>query len=124
MDGEWIRIEVETAFLADRSDPDDDRYVFAYHIRIDNTGPERVQLLRRHWIITDANGDVEVVRGDGVVGRQPRIGPGERHAYSSFCLLTTPFGVMQGRYTMAAADGREFEVEVPLFRLAVPGLLN
>ncbi len=119
-----VSIEVGPEFLAEQSDVDEDRYVFTYHIRIRNAGPGRVQLLRRHWLITDANGDVNEVHGDGVVGRQPVIEPGSDHAYSSFCVLPTPFGVMQGRYTMRGPDGREFEVEIPLFRLAVPGLLN
>ncbi len=119
-----IEIVVEPEFLADQSDVDEERYVFTYHIRIHNSGPGRVQLLRRHWLITDANGDVNEVRGDGVVGRQPVIEAGAEHAYSSFCVLSTPFGVMQGSYTMRGPEGREFEVEIPLFRLAVPGLLN
>ena len=119
-----IEISVEPEFLADQSDADEGRYVFIYRIRIHNAGPGRVQLLRRHWLITDANGDVNEVRGDGVVGRQPVIEAGADHVYSSFCVLPTPFGVMQGSYTMRGSDGREFEAGIPLFRLTVPGLLN
>lgn len=124
MSDSHILIEVEPEFLPSQSEPENDRYVFAYHIQIRNEGEKTVQLLRRYWCITDANGDVSEVRGEGVVGEQPHIRPGGMHAYSSFCILATPVGVMQGSYTMVTEAGDEFEAEIPLFRLAVPGTVN
>jgi ApaG protein len=119
-----IRIEVQTAFLADQSDPPDDRYVFAYTITIRNQGKLPARLLTRHWLITDANGKIEEVRGDGVIGEQPRILPGQLHRYSSGAVLDTPVGTMEGSYNMLSDDGISFEAHIPRFRLAVPGILN
>jgi ApaG protein len=119
-----IRIEVQTAFLADQSDPPEDRYVFAYTITIRNQGKLPARLLTRHWLITDANGKIEEVRGDGVIGEQPRILPGELHRYSSGAVLDTPVGTMEGSYNMLSDDGISFEARIPRFRLAVPGILN
>lgn len=119
-----IRIDVQTAFLEDQSDPPADRYVFAYTITIHNDGPLPAQLLTRRWLITDANGKVQEVAGDGVVGEQPRIQPGHMHRYSSGAVLETPVGTMEGSYGMVSAEGVDFSTPIPLFRLSVPGILN
>jgi len=111
-------------YLPEHSEPEDDRYVFAYHIRICNVGSVGAQLISRHWLITNGNGEVEEVKGAGVVGDQPLIAPGGEHQYNSFCVLETPVGWMQGSYQMVADDGIGFEAEIPPFRLAVPGSLN
>lgn len=119
-----IRIEVQTAFLEDESDPPADRYVFAYTITIYNDGPLPAQLMTRRWLITDANGRVQEVAGDGVVGEQPRIRPGHMHRYSSGAVLETPVGTMEGSYGMVSAEGVSFRTPIPRFRLSVPGILN
>ncbi len=121
---ESIRIEVHTAFLADQSDPPEDRYVFAYTVTIHNEGRLPAQLVTRRWLITDANGKVQEVVGDGVVGEQPRIQPGGKHRYSSGAVLETPVGTMQGSYGMVSAEGEDFNAAIPLFRLAMPGILH
>ena len=119
-----IRIEVETSYLGEQSDPREQRYVFAYTITIRNEGGLSATLLTRHWIITDANGGVKEVRGDGVVGEQPRLEPGQGFRYSSGAVLETPVGTMQGSYQMIDADGQRFDASIPLFRLAMPGILH
>lgn len=119
-----ILIDVETAYLEEQSEPKDSRYVFAYTITIRNEGPQPAQLLTRHWIITDANGKVQQVRGDGVVGEQPTIMPGQRHRYSSGAVIETPVGTMEGSYGMRSDDGAQFRADIPCFRLAVPGVLH
>lgn len=119
-----IQVEVETTYLPEQSDPDGSRYVFAYTITIRNTGNVPATLLTRRWVITDANGKVREVAGDGVVGEQPRIAPGEAHRYSSGAVIETPVGVMQGSYGMVTEDGIPFPAPIPPFRLAVPGILN
>lgn len=119
-----IRIEVETSYLADQSEPREHRYVFAYTITIRNEGPMPAKLLSRRWLITDANGKVQEVRGEGVVGEQPHLLPGQGFQYSSGAVLETPVGAMQGTYFMKADDGREFEAPIPVFGLAMPGLLH
>ncbi|MGC8516948.1 MAG: Co2+/Mg2+ efflux protein ApaG [Steroidobacteraceae bacterium] len=119
-----IRIDVETSYLGDQSDPREQRYVFAYTITIRNEGGQPATLLRRHWIITDANGGVKEVRGDGVVGEQPRLEPGQGFRYSSGAVLETPVGTMQGTYQMIDAEGEPFEASIPMFRLAMPGILQ
>ncbi|MCC7258320.1 MAG: Co2+/Mg2+ efflux protein ApaG [Gammaproteobacteria bacterium] len=119
-----IEIEVETSYLADQSDPAAARYVFAYTITIRNTGQVPATLLTRRWVITDANGKVREVAGDGVVGEQPRIAPGAAHRYSSGAVIETPVGVMQGSYGMVTEDGIAFPASIPAFRLAVPGILH
>lgn len=119
-----IRVSVETSYVPDQSDPDNHRYVFSYTITIRNEGREAAKLLRRHWIITDANGKVQEVRGDGVVGEQPHLAPGEGFRYSSGAILETPVGTMQGSYQMVADDGESFDAPIAPFRLAVPGLLH
>lgn len=119
-----VLVSVETFYIDNQSDSAADRYVFAYTITIDNQTAERVQLLRRYWKITDANAKVTEVNGDGVIGEQPYLAPGERFTYTSGAVLETPVGTMQGHYEMVAAEHREFIVPIPLFRLAVPGVLN
>ncbi|MDJ0926814.1 MAG: Co2+/Mg2+ efflux protein ApaG [Gammaproteobacteria bacterium] len=119
-----IEIDVQTAFLPDQSDPPDNRYVFAYTITIRNAGALPAQLLTRRWLITDGNGKVQEVQGEGVVGEQPRIHPGKKHRYSSGAVLETPVGTMEGFYGMVSDDGTDFKAHIPLFRLAVPGILN
>ena len=119
-----IEILVATRFLDDQSVPEDDRYVFAYTIRIRNAGTEPARLLARHWVITDANGKVQEVRGDGVVGEQPRLEPGEQFEYTSGAVLETPLGTMQGSYRMVADDGTEFDAPVASFTLSIPRTLH
>ncbi len=121
---ESIHIDVDTAFLNDQSDPSDARYVFAYTITIRNRGRLPAQLLTRRWVITDANGKVQQVEGEGVVGEQPRIMPGKSHRYSSGAVLETPVGTMEGSYGMVDDEGISFDASIPLFRLTVPGILN
>jgi ApaG protein len=119
-----IRVSVETSFIPDQSDPGSQRYVFAYTITILNEGTEAARLLRRHWLITDANGKVQEVRGDGVVGEQPHLAPGQGFRYSSGAILETPVGTMQGSYQMVADGGARFDAPIAPFRLAAPGLLH
>jgi ApaG protein len=121
---EAIKVEVETAYLPDQSDPAAPRYVFAYTITIRNNGLVPATLLTRRWVITDANGKVREVAGDGVVGEQPCIPPGQAHRYSSGAVIETPVGVMEGSYGMVTDDGVSFPARIPAFRLAVPGILN
>jgi ApaG protein len=115
-----IRVRVQSQFLPDQSSPRDDRYVFAYTITISNEGARTAQLKTRHWIITDARGAVEEVRGDGVVGEQPRLSPGQSFQYTSGCVLTTPVGTMQGTYRFWHDDGTFFDAEIAPFSLASP----
>jgi len=119
-----ISIDVETTYLGDQSEPREQRYVFAYTITIRNEGEVPAKLLTRHWIITDANGRVQEVRGDGVVGEQPYLKPGQGFRYSSGAVLETPVGTMQGSYQMIADDGAQFDAPIPAFRLAMPGMLH
>jgi len=119
-----ISIDVETTYLDDQSEPREQRYVFAYTITIRNEGEVPAKLLTRHWIITDANGRVQEVRGDGVVGEQPYLKPGQGFRYSSGAVLETPVGTMQGTYQMLADDGAQFDAPIAAFRLAMPGMLH
>ena len=119
-----IRIDVATNYIVDQSEPDVGRYVFAYTITIENLGDLPARLLSRHWVITDANGKVQEVKGDGVVGEQPHLNPGETFRYSSGAVLATPVGAMQGSYRMKADNGTHFEAPIPPFTLAVPGVLH
>lgn len=111
-------------YVAEQSAPDEDQYVFAYTITIRNTGDVAGQLLSRHWIITDADGQVHEVRGDGVVGEQPVLQPGQAFKYTSGCPLPTPVGTMKGSYQCVAADGTPFEVPIPEFVLSMPRSLH
>ena len=115
-----IKISVDPTFLDDQSDPTDFHFVWAYHIRIENQGEQTVQLLRRHWHITDSNGQVQQVRGDGVVGEQPVLQPGEAYEYTSGTPLSTPSGIMVGSYQMKGSAGETFNVSVPAFSLDSP----
>ena len=119
-----IRVDVRTRFLDDESAPADNRYVFAYTIRIANAGSVPAKLLTRHWIITDANGRVQEVRGDGVVGEQPWIRPGDDYEYTSGAVLETAVGTMVGSYQMLADDGTEFDAPIPTFTLSIPRTLH
>ena len=119
-----IRVDVETSYLAEQSNPGDRRYVFAYTITIRNEGTVPARLVTRHWIITDSNGKVQEVRGEGVVGEQPYLKPGQGFRYSSGAVLETPVGAMQGSYQMVADDGEQFDAPIAAFRLAMPGLLQ
>ena len=116
-----IEVMAEPFFLQDRSNPDDNEYFWAYRITIANHSDRPVKLLSRHWRITDAHGRVQEVRGDGVVGDQPELEPGDSYQYTSGCPLTTPSGFMVGAYTMTAPDGETFEIDIPAFSLDVPG---
>jgi ApaG protein len=115
-----IVITVEPQFLENESSPRKHRYVWAYHVTIENRGPETVQLKSRYWRIVDSLGHVQEVRGDGVVGEQPVLAPGETYRYSSGTPLATPSGIMAGAYTMETDDGRELDVEIPAFSLDLP----
>lgn len=119
-----IAVSVKTRFLEEQSEPSADRYVFAYTIRITNNGSRAARLWRRHWLITDSNGKVQEVRGDGVVGEQPNLPPGGAFEYSSGAIIETPVGTMQGSYLMERDDGIEFDAPVAPFTLAVPGILQ
>jgi ApaG protein len=110
--------------LANQSAPDEDHYVFAYTVTIRNTGAVAGQLMSRHWIITDGDGQVHEVRGEGVVGKQPVIQPGESFEYTSACPLSTPVGSMKGNYQCVATDGTRFEASIPEFVLSMPSTLH
>jgi ApaG protein len=114
-----LAVSVETTYVEEQSSPEDGRYVFAYTITIRNTGNVRARLLSRHWVITDANGRVEEVRGPGVVGQHPHLAPGEAFRYTSAAAIETPVGTMHGSYQMIGDDGVEFDAPIAPFRLAV-----
>jgi ApaG protein len=115
-----IEVGVETAYISDQSDPDSDRFVFAYTITISNSGASPAKLLNRHWVITDANGKVQEVRGPGVVGEQPYLRPGEQFRYTSGTVLETPLGTMQGEYEMVDDEGDRFLAPIAPFSLTGP----
>ncbi len=115
-----IRVTVEPLYLEDQSAPVEDHFVWAYHVRIDNTGEDTVQLLTRHWRITDSLGRLQEVRGAGVVGEQPVLSPGQSFEYTSGTPLPTPSGIMAGTYGMEAASGERFDVVIPAFSLDSP----
>lgn len=119
-----IRVDVETAYLSEQSDPAERRFVFAYTITIRNEGKVPARLLTRHWMITDANAKTQEVRGDGVVGEQPHLKPGQGFRYSSHAVIETPVGSMQGSYQMLADDGAHFDAPIAPFTLAIPGVLH
>ena len=118
-----IDISVNTAYLADQSDPSSDRYVFAYTVTIANVGTVAAQLISRHWIITDAESVTQEVKGLGVVGEQPLLRPGESFEYTSGTAMATPVGTMRGTYQMVAEDGSKFDAEIPSFTLSMPRVL-
>ncbi|QLC24548.1 Co2+/Mg2+ efflux protein ApaG [Parasphingopyxis algicola] len=119
---EDVIVRVAVSFLPEQSELAKERWFWAYHIRVENCGEGPVQLLNRHWYITDGRGFRQEVEGEGVVGEQPMIGPGEAFDYVSGCPLTTPNGAMEGSYTMQRADGSEFEAAIPRFPLAGPAV--
>ncbi|MEE8512708.1 MAG: Co2+/Mg2+ efflux protein ApaG [Acidiferrobacterales bacterium] len=119
-----IDVSVKTAYLADQSAPEMQRYVFAYTITIANIGTVPARLLTRHWIITDANNKVQEVRGEGVVGQQPYLEPGMRFEYTSGAILETPVGTMHGSYQMVTDDGAAFDAPIPQFTLSMPRTLH
>ena len=119
-----VRVVVRSAFVPERSAPDQNHYFFAYRVRISNEGDETVRLVSREWIITDADGKVEQVNGPGVVGEQPTLEPGEHFEYTSFCPLPTAIGSMHGSYQMVTPAGERFDAKIAPFSLAVPTALN
>ena len=119
-----VAVSAQTQYLAEQSDESANRYVFAYTITIRNTGAVAAQLISRHWIITDAQGLVQEVRGLGVVGAQPLLQPGESFEYTSGTSIATPVGTMRGSYQMRSQDGTRFEAEIPEFTLSVPRVLH
>lgn len=119
-----IKVEVESRFIPERSSTQEQQYFFAYRVKISNEGDGTAQLVSRHWIITNADGEEQEVRGPGVVGEQPVLKPGDTFEYTSFCPLTTAVGTMHGSYTMVTPDGATFEAAIAPFTLAVPHALN
>jgi ApaG protein len=119
-----ITVDVETDYIEGESSPEEDRYVFSYTITIRNEGNAPAKLLTRHWVITDANGHVQEVKGEGVVGEQPHLNPGEGFKYTSGTILETPVGVMQGSYQMVTDQGEEFDATIDPFRLSIPRVLH
>lgn len=119
-----IEVDVVTNYIEDQSSPDNNRYVFAYTIKIRNEGPKPAKLLTRHWIINDANGNVQEVHGEGVVGEQPYIGPGGSFEYTSGTIIETPVGSMHGSYQMLSEDGKPFDAPIAAFTLSQPNILQ
>jgi ApaG protein len=119
-----IMVTVKSEYIPERSSLSSRQYAFAYTVRIENQGEETAQLRSRHWIITDGNGSVQEVRGDGVVGAQPVLRPGENFEYTSWCVLATPSGMMRGTYQMVTDRGQSFDADIAPFRLALPQTLN
>jgi ApaG protein len=115
-----IHVEVQSVFVPERSDPDDGQWFFAYRVRITNRGSETARLVSRHWVIIDAHGRIEEVRGPGVVGEQPTLRPGEAFEYTSACPLRTPHGTMHGTYQMVTTGGTQFDAEIAPFSLGEP----
>lgn len=119
-----IQISVETTYIDHQSVPDENRYVFAYTVNIVNVGQLAAQLISRHWVITDASEHIQEVRGEGVIGEQPNLAPGESFSYTSAAMIATPLGTMHGSYQMLAADDTEFDAPIAPFRLAIPNVLH
>ena len=119
-----INVNVEPFYIEDQSVPEQNRYVFAYTVNIQNTGTVAAKLVSRHWIITDANGKIQEVRGQGVVGEQPLLRPGEAFQYTSGAVLDTSVGTMRGYYQMVGEDGSQFNAEIPIFTLSIPRTLH
>jgi len=122
--GSEIKIDIETSYIEAESEPSEDRYVFAYTITIRNEGTIAARLLKRHWIITDANGRIQEVKGDGVVGEQPHLKPGEGFQYTSGTMLETSVGTMGGSYQMVDDEGTNFDAAIPEFLLTTPRVLH
>ena len=121
---EGIEITIRSGYVESQSNPDEDNFFFAYEVTIENIGERKAQLLSRHWVITDGAGDEKHVRGDGVVGEQPTLEPGEVFQYTSFCPLETPVGSMLGTYRFKRPDGAMFDAIIAPFTLAIPNMLN
>jgi len=119
-----ILVEAIPHYIEAQSSPEEDRYVFAYTITITNAGIAPAKLLTRHWLITDSNGKTQEVRGDGVIGEQPYLKPGESFKYTSGAMIETPVGTMQGEYTMRTDDGDHFNALIPRFTLSIPRTLH
>ncbi len=119
-----IRVRVHSRYVAERSDPDQDEWFFIYTVEVSNLGDTAAQLLSRHWIITNAEGERQEVRGPGVVGEQPNLEPGQSFTYTSACPLKTPFGTMHGTYQMISGDGERFDAEIAPFSLGEPNAIN
>ena len=119
-----IDVSVKTEYLADNSDVDNDQYAFAYMVTIHNVGMVGGQIVSRHWLITDSNDNLHEIRGDGVVGEQPFLKPGETYKYTSNALLETPVGTMSGAYTVLAEDGTQFDAPIKQFTLSIPRMLH
>jgi len=124
LDDTLIEVNVETNYIEEQSSPEDERFVFAYNVTLYNAGQVAAKLMTRHWIITDANGNVQEVHGEGVVGEKPYLRPGETFEYTSGTILETPVGSMQGSYQMVTDDGLAFDAEIPAFTLALPHTLH
>lgn len=119
-----VRVEVQSNYIAQQSIEAEQQFVFSYTITISNQSNETVQLIDRYWLITDANGESNTVSGEGVIGQQPHIKPNESFTYTSGCVLKSPLGNMQGHYQMQQRDGELIQVDIPLFRLVKPNILN
>jgi len=119
-----IDVIVDTNYIEDQSRPDENQYVFAYTITLFNKGNQSAQLHSRHWIITDANGQTQEVRGEGVVGEKPFLKSGEEYQYTSGAIIETPVGSMRGSYQMVAEDGTKFDANIPVFTLSMPNILH
>jgi len=118
------KVTVEATFIPEQSDVENNSYAFAYYVTIENIGNVAVQLISRHWIVTEANGEQREIRGLGVVGAQPLLAPGERYEYSSGTVVNTPLGQMHGTYQMVAEDGMQFDAIIPAFSLSMPRVLH
>lgn len=119
-----VAIQVQSVYIESQSSPEEQRYVFAYTITIHNLNKHAIRLLRRYWLITNAQGNTTEVQGEGVVGEQPLIEAGSQYRYTSGAVLETPMGTMEGHYEMIDAQGRLFQIDIPVFRLAIPTLIN
>ncbi len=119
-----IEVQVQPAYIEEQSDPTNDYYAFAYTVTIKNAGITPVRLVTRHWIITDGDGNVQEVKGDGVIGKQPHLNPGEGFQYTSGTFMNTPFGTMHGSYQMIADNGELFDATIPPFALTTPNILH
>lgn len=124
IDDNLIEVNVKTRYIEEQSSPEQERYVFSYNVTLYNAGSVAAKLMTRHWIITDANGNVQEVHGEGVVGEKPYLRPGESYEYTSGTVLETPVGSMQGSYQMVTDDGRAFDADIPAFTLALPHTLH
>ena len=119
-----IDIKVRPTYIADQSDPVNNHYVFSYTVTIRNNGSDAAKLLTRHWVITDGDGLIQEVKGEGVIGEQPHLKPGEGFQYTSGTFMNTPFGTMHGSYQMVSDSGEKFDAEIPTFQLSAPNTLH